>query len=228
MNYAKKLTELGLVRAETVEKAANSLKDSNQTESQKLENLYLIGFEFAGHILNNYWRPKPSLKRRIEAFSQSNFIDSYVIGLQMRFNYLQKTDEFQLFAECALELEEKIRPVIGNQSVKWFFTSDLSENFHEQILQKLKIIYSKPIISESGPMGHIGSSDEYYERAIVDVELLSRCNEIIITGGSTFGFIASLVSQKRSFYIEGNSNGRNCRQLEFSYPPRNHKNDAVF
>ena len=44
---------------------------------------------------------------------------------------------------------------------------------------------------------HISDDPNGYYRTFLDVELLSKVNdELIITGGSTFGFVAAIKTQK--------------------------------
>ena len=69
---------------------------------------------------------------------------------------------------------------------KWFISTDT-----EKLYAKLaKTNYWKKIIyvNESlGRIGHVENDSSAYIRTILDIELLSKCNEIIMTGGSTFG-----------------------------------------
>ena len=70
-----------------------------------------------------------------------------------------------------------------------------------------------------------------YEKAIIDVELLSRCDELIITGGSTFGFIAGMKSLKMPYYVNGFDNDmKSCRRnsLGFRNFSKTPDNVAVF
>jgi len=52
-NYAEKLVKMRLVRKETVLKALTSLADPELVETQKIEYLLKIGFEFAGIFMNS-------------------------------------------------------------------------------------------------------------------------------------------------------------------------------
>ena len=53
--HGVKLAKLGLVRKDTVIRALESLQDLNVIESQKIEYLMLIGFEFAGSYKTYYY-----------------------------------------------------------------------------------------------------------------------------------------------------------------------------
>lgn len=80
----------------------------------------------------------------------------------------------------------------------------------------------------AGEIDHIVSNPNGYGRAIFDVEMLSRCDEIIITGGSTFGFIATLKAQKMPFYVEGKRLMKECREFNLSAPPTTPQFHAIF
>jgi hypothetical protein len=62
----------------------------------------------------------------------------------------------------------------------------------------------------------------------MDVELLSKCDEIIVTGGSTFGFIAAIKARKMPFYVNGNSSMEYCEQMKLNRPSFRYENIAVF
>lgn len=49
-------------------------------ENNKIERLYMIGFEFAGSVLNSHWKLNTIMVKQLNLFSVKNFKDSYVIG----------------------------------------------------------------------------------------------------------------------------------------------------
>ncbi len=73
-----------------------------------------------------------------------------------------------------------------SEGFKWFITTD-SENLLKKLIKsdyRKKLIY----VNESiGHISHVEYDSRAYFRTIIDNELLSRCDKIIITGGSTFG-----------------------------------------
>ena len=73
----------------------------------------------------------------------------------------------------------------------------------------------------TGIVTHVGFDAQGYRRAILDVELLSRCDEIVVTGGSTFGWIAAMKMLKLPFYVIGASSMEKCLRAELSNPPSN-------
>ena len=68
-----------------------------------------------------------------------------------------------------------------SKKVRWYVTSD-STNVIENLVQK----YGNKVITGRGRIDHV-EKNSGYERAILDIELLSWCDELILTGGSTFG-----------------------------------------
>jgi len=222
LKNAKKLVDYGFVRSQTVEKASQAFKDPKLSESQKIRYLYSIGFEFGGHVLNNYWLLKPNLLAKIDSYARQNFNQNYVIGIQLRFEFLNQSD-IDAFVKCAYNLEATYKEHLGNQIVKWYISSDQSS-----FIQDLIKIYPGRILSGEGQIGHTAENQNNYERSLFDIELLSRCNETILTGGSTFGFISSIKSQKRPYYVEGQRGTKDCKQLDFSAPARNPSGFSIF
>ena len=211
---AQKLVHFGFVTSETVKKAKKIIKDKHVTKAWKLDSLFQIGFEFAGHVLNKYWLLKPNIKEKISDFIKQKFSGNFIIGLQLRFNYLNHED-IQTFIKCAFEIEKHNKIYNSNQNVKWFISTDESAKIRNLIKR-----YSNKILRAKGKIGHIALESEAYERAILDIELLSHCNETIITGGSTFGFIGSLKNQKIPYIVEGRRSSKECKLLNFYAPAR--------
>lgn len=224
LEYAKKLVEYGFVREATVQKASQALHDPTVRISQKLEYLYLIGFEFGGHVLNNYWLLNSNMQKKIQKYSSANFDGAYVIGFQMRFVYMDVID-IDAFVSCAQSIEASNKHRIGSRpvKVKWFISTDRSD-----LIENFSSVFQDKILVGEGKIGHVAFEDGTYERAILDIELLSRCNETILTGGSTFGFIGSIKSQKRPFLVEGKRKTTACTKLEFFAPARTPSGPSMF
>ncbi len=88
-------------------------------------------------------------------------------------------ESLQIFLDCAKDIELDA----GSSSVKWFVTTD-----SQVLLDKLYAEYGDKIIRVNGTIGHVYESyhlgiERVYEKTILDNELLSLCNEIVITGG---------------------------------------------
>lgn len=200
------------VKNQTVEKAKKTVKKTFLSKNKKLESLFQIGFEFAGHVLNNYWFLKPNIQIKVNNFIKQKFLGNFIIGMQIRYEFLNQTD-IKRFINCAKKIERKKKTV--NQAIKWFIVSENNTQ-----LQMLKKKYGEKILINEGKIGHIAYESNTYERALLDIELLSNCDEIILTGGSTFGFIASLKSQKKPFFVEGRRSKNSCKFLDFNAPAR--------
>jgi hypothetical protein len=215
------------VSANTVDRALDLLKDENVIDDEKIEPLYQIGFEFAGHVLNNYWLLKENITQVVNNFIQKEFSGHYMIGLQMRFTYLDEHDA-KVFISCAQMIEHLNEKIIGDRSVKWFVSTDNKAVFDEQI-KNLDRNYTEKIVRVEGNfVGHVAENSNAYERTLIDIELLSHCDEVIITGGSTFGFISSLKKQKIPFFVEGYRSMKECQIFKFFSPPRTPKGYAIF
>ena len=234
--YFEKILYYNLASLEALNQALNS------SNSDKMEAHFRVGFEVGGNLLNRIWKPSQALQREIDAYLDSYFnkTEYFIIGFQLRYgskwtkehqsdgiflddeNYLDTLK----FINCALAIEnEYLMKNKGNKlkKFKWFVATDL-----ESQLSKLSQEYPDKIISASGKIAHVHFESEAYKRAIMDIELLSKCDELIITGGSTFGWIPSMKSLKPPFYINGLSNMRKCERVNFSRPPLMPTGAAVF
>lgn len=218
-NVLDKLASLGLVRQETIQRALNSLDDENIIENQKIEYFLLIGFEYAGSVLNKYWKINTYMQQKVDDYYSNNFQGAYVIGMQFRMLYLNEID-IQTFFECARSIENAHAT---RKYVKWYISSDDAE-----LIKQVKKKFGHKILSSSGTIGHIALMRNSYQRTILDIELLSRCDELIITGGSTFGFIPALMNQRRPYYVNGQVDINTCQKFKFFSPPKNYKNYSIF
>lgn len=219
-DYFAKLLEYKLVKNETIERALSALNDEQTLIEQKVENFLLIGFEFAGSILNSYWKINTYMLEKVEEFENEHFQDAFVIGMQLRFYYLNEND-VNVFINCAWEIEQSVRA--SGLQVKWYLSTD-----NIRFLERMRLIYSGKILSGMGKIGHHIVNSEVYERNIFDLEMLSRCDELIFTGGSTFGFLPSLMSQKRPYFVNGKTAMKKCEKMKFSRPPTSPNKYAVF
>ncbi|CAF0990978.1 unnamed protein product [Brachionus calyciflorus] len=208
--YHSKLLSYDLVKQETIDLA---LYSQSLNKSDKIERLYSIGFEVGSNLLNKFWHLGSNIQSDVDKIYNLYFKDNFVIGIQLRFLYLN-VEDIANFLECAFFVEKMNRQ---NKS-KYFITSD-NETIYEMLSD-----YEEKIIRGRGKIGHIGETDAYY-RTILDNELLAKCNEIIITGGSTFGFVASMRKGIMPYYIESfNVSNFNpnlpCKRATFDYGPR--------
>ena len=179
--------------------------------------------------MNKMWIPKKTIRDRVEYYYDNYFKGYYVIGIQLRYQYIDDKADTPTFLNCAKQLETELFPSLGDsfnrkyKGVKWFMTSD-----NELILNRLLTKNKHKAIVANETMGHVEENPNSYPRAIIDVELLSRCNELIITGGSTYGFVAAMKSLKKAYYINGRLNMSTCRLHELSRPSHTDLGTPVF
>ena len=88
--------------------------------------------------------------------------------------------------------------------------------------------YRDKSIVTNETIGHVDRDVNAYPRTIIDIELLSRCDQLIMTGGSTFGFIAAMKSQRTPYYVNGRANMSACQLHEHANPSLNDRGLAVF
>lgn len=144
---------------------------------------------------------------------------------------MEKKD-IERFYNCAKHIEKTEARLIRWKQVKWYVSSD--ENWVIDDLRKNTTVNTSSIqfvkvIANEGVIKNIAEDTGGYERAILDVELLARCDRLIITGGSTFGMTASLRSQRKPFVIESSSiSTGECAMLELGRPTLRPGNFALY
>ena len=131
------------------------------------------------------------------------------------------------FINCALQIENAYLEANQGKNFKqfkWFIATDLEEQ-----LGKIRNDYPDRVVSASGKIAHVHFAADAFKRAIMDIELLSKCDEVIITGGSTFGWIAAMKSLRMPFYINGKSSlMRKCERVDMSRLPMRPTGEVVF
>lgn len=217
-NYDK-LLEYKLVSNKTIQKAISSLSFRNSSKYSQVEiveHLLLVGFEVGSNLINKFWIPQKFLTDEINSFYDREFRGKFVIGMQLRFLYMNKHDVDKFF-KCAFYIE-KINQV---QNAKWFLTGD-----DDHRINKLYEKYPNRFIIGHGKIAHSSfSSIGSYERTIFDNELLARSNEILFTGGSTYGFVAALRQNKMPYCVEGKSDrplddNEPCKRMTLNRGPK--------
>ena len=179
-NYFEKFLYYGLVKPETIIQSLEALEILNSAQktpraySHLINVLFRTGFELAHNIMNIFWHPKTELQKQIDKFVEENLKDFYVIGIQIRTEFLKVMKDRIVFFECATELEKLNAK---NKTVKWFVACD-----DPMFLKDFKKEYPDKIIHADGSITHIYLQPEGYLKAILDTELLSKCDLIIITG----------------------------------------------
>ena len=115
--YYAKLQKYGLVSKRTVDNAIVKLYDDNACKScsddDKLNSVLEVGYEVGGNLLNRLWIPKKPLHDRIEYYFNSEFKSYFVIGIQLRYHYLDDNKDTPKFIECAESIEKNVIALIG-------------------------------------------------------------------------------------------------------------------
>ena len=221
--YYQKLITYDLISNETI-----------QMEKNKLA----IGFLVGGELLNKIWLPNDDLKRKIQFYLDEYFAKNYVIGFQLRYGdpnlpYLNEQIDTIKFINCAIKIErdhfEKFKKsnklYKTKQSIKWFISTDSQVN-SDKLLRK----YSSKAFSTQGTIAHVSKDPNGYERAIIDHELLSKADELIITGASTYGFTAAMKSKRLPYFIDGfySKSHRECMRINLSDSPQTPLGSGLF
>ena len=141
--------------------------------------------------------------------------------MQLRFEFLD-VEDIDSFIECAKTIETQEADKIGTK-IKWFVSSD-----QLWVIEKFKNSSNREVITGKGKLDHVLNDPKAYERAVLDVELLSRCDRLVLTGGSTYGFVAALKTRRRPFYVNGRRKVKTCELFDFSAPSRRPTGEAVF
>ena len=157
----------------------------------------------------------------INNFIEKEFNPFNVIGIQIRSEYLRNSvkKDIERFIRCSEYLEKNYFK--STKQIKWFVSSDSLD-----VINTLKSRFPKKIIFGDGEIKHISLQNAGHKRAIIDVELLSRTNILVLTGGSTFGFISSMKSKRFNYAIDTNSN-ETCHKISMSKSGRDNKDNVV-
>lgn len=206
-NHYERLVYYNLVEHETVQRSIETMKNSSASLVEKNHNLFMIGFEVGANLLNKIVIPKPKIQAIIKDYVRREFVNRYIIGMQLRTFYLDVDRDSLRFINCALQIENEYLSANRNNAkpVKWFISSD-----SEDLLNRLVALYPNKILTAKGDILHVATSPEGYYRTLVDVDLLSKCDEMIHTGGSTFGFVAAMKSFRVPYFIDGKSLQMKC------------------
>lgn len=223
--YHRSLYRYRLISNETFVQAIQSFDNQPINQDDRDEHILRVGFEAGSNLLSLFWKPVRSVQEKIDEIVQKEFMGNYVIGIQLRYEFLSSEDT-KVFVDCAFKIENHLTSGSNytKKKIKWFLTSDTSESF-----ERFRQIFGNKVFFLKNSLGHVASNRNFYERAIMDVELLSKCDEIITTGGSTFGFVAAIKANKMPFYVNGQTDMEYCTKMRLSHPSFRSKHKfAVF
>ena len=184
--YYEKLLHYNLTEKITVEIALNTARNlSIYSVEKQSHDLFKVGFEVGGRLLNRVWLPHTEIQNITNYYLNNYFKNNYVIGIQFRTeilnlfkNKFEVSKQVKALVDCAMEIEEQVRSNINGKEFKWFILSDSQELIEELVKKYSK---SKLIVADiGGQIGHVKHNTNAYARAIVDNELLSKCDQVII------------------------------------------------
>ena len=233
--YLSKLFYFKLLSQESFKSVLEVLFEGDELdENEKQERLFQVGFEVGGNLLNRVWLPNKQINQAKETYLNETFKSHIVIGIQLRYLYLDGNEEEDVskFIECAKQIEMDYfllrNKSLNTNSFKWFLTGDSQVK-----LNKLLQMYpSKTFSTNKYHLGHIDEDKHGYFRSILDIELLSQCDELILTGGSTYGWIAAMKMLKLPFYVNGKTSSMTkCLRHNLSQPSTTNygqKTNAIF
>ena len=131
----------------------------------------------------------------INDFVKKEFKPFHVIGIQIRTHYLIIKKDLERFIQCSEYLEKNY--FNSTKPIKWYLSSD-----SQDVINTLKGRFPEKIIFGQGEIKHISEQKAGHKRAIIDVELLSRTDILVLTGVSTFGFISSMKSKRFNYVVD--------------------------
>ena len=217
--HYEKLYEYGLVERETIEAAA--LRAHNRTHysrEQRQAAVFAVGYQTAHTLLNKHWLAKADLRRRIELAHEQHFRDAFVIGVQVRQDFFEN-DDMQVMMECALGVERRARQRDDSNSsssspikIKWYVATD-----EAYVKRQISERYPGRVIFHEQDVLH--RPRDHSESIIFDIELLSRAHELILTGGSTFGFTAAIKAARMPLYVNTRQNATRCLRMSLASLP---------
>lgn len=151
------------------------------------------------HPLSNFLlRPIPSIQTRIDSFKKLYF-GNYTLGLQIRrvgINKLNSTQE-DLFIHCAAQVEESME-FLPSFKVRWFLATD---NYKTR--KRLKSMFGEKLIFQEAVIAR--NDTESVIAGLIDMWLLSECEDIMVSAASTYGKIAFGLKGKPPRFVNKNS-----------------------
>jgi hypothetical protein len=215
--YQDKLVEYGLVSIDVVKRAQEALEDKTMSLALKQDPIFQVGFDVGHNLLKHFWKIDPKFQLYIDKFYNEHFRGHTVIAMQLRYEYVS-WDDTKLFIDCALAIQAQI----NKKNVKWFLTTDYFE-----YLKLIEDEYSNKLIHTVN-FAKENQIDSKYGVTILDNELMSMSDYLIISGGSTYGFVAAMRQNELPFYVNGRRNTEKCLKMKFSQPSITNLGFSVF
>ncbi|CAG8774622.1 2220_t:CDS:1, partial [Racocetra fulgida] len=152
----------------------------------------------------NLLKIHPNISQQVETFANNNFND-YVIGIHFRekkspHDYLIPLEHYanvvkMLLVETPTTNISLFVAADNNNGLKNLLNSlneTINSNSHNS---SIKIFHTEDNLDAHNPVSYNTGSEV---GALVDLKLLSLCDDLVITYGSSFGFLAAGWSKKAS------------------------------
>lgn len=174
---------------------------NNPVYKSRLEELGLQRGSEWGQLFNANLQLVPSLQARVDTF-KTLLQSSFSISLQIRTNFMTASDGAynwsmeKIWDHFAVQAEKLVMERIGNEPYregKWhvFLSSD-----NEEIVQRAKNRFQEKLVTVEGEIETDGELNPnrmgVWEKVVLDWWLLGECDEMLMTGWSTFGSTAAM------------------------------------
>jgi hypothetical protein len=116
--YYEKLAYYELAEKETLTAAKEMTKNMTLYSNRNKSNVILrIGFEVGGSLLNRMWVPKKVISDLVEYYAKTVFKDYFMIGIQLRYHYINDNVDTNTFFKCAFMIESNMNNSKLNDTV---------------------------------------------------------------------------------------------------------------
>ena len=158
-------------------------------------------------------RVTEQIQKKVDAFRSSTF-GKFTIGLQIRTHkcgdhgLLQCAHLPPVASYCSVARAIQFAAGISEADVRFFVATD-SEAVHAQvsgILGAERVIFTTYNMSEITAAGNPGNE----ESSVVDLTLLSLCDDLVLTSASSFGWTAAALQNIRPVYMTFGDPGRHA------------------
>ncbi|CAG8535216.1 11519_t:CDS:1 [Dentiscutata erythropus] len=149
-------------------------------------------------------RLHPNISKQVETFANNNFND-YIIGIHLR----EKKSPYNMIIPVEHYSQAVKMLLLGmkNTNITIFVAADsnngrnklvnsLREVFNSHSNNSINIVHTEEDMDSPNPVSFRNTGSEV--GALIDMKLLSLCDDLLITYGSSFGFTAAGWSRKAS------------------------------
>ena len=215
--YFDKLHAYGLVASETLATASARINGQHSRKEQRLDAVLSVGFEAAGNFLRKHWTPRRRIQEHIDSFYAKHFHAHFVVGIQISHDETSSSGASALlltdvhkylapFVQCALHIEALSRP--GYVPARWFVVSEEPKVVKELLASE----YASKLVRLDVDAANSALLERRDTRDLVNYELLSRCNAIIVANTSTLAFLAAMRARFKP-YLVADADTKQCEKM---------------